>query len=395
MKILLGITGGIAAYKTPELVRCLTARHADVQCVMTDSAKAFTTPLTLQALSGRPVRDTLFDTDAEAAMSHIELARWADHILIAPASANCIAKLAHGLADDLLSTLCLATTAPISIAPAMNQQMWHNPITQSNVQTLVNVGVDIIGPASGEQACGEVGLGRMCEPVELADAILTPAEPGALTGQTVLITAGPTREPIDPVRFISNRSSGKMGYALAEAAQQAGAQVVLITGPTALTPPGGVRCVAVMTTAQMHEAVMQEVVNAEVFISAAAVADYRASLYADQKIKKSADVMTLELEKNADIVSGVTRLPNAPFSVAFAAETHNVLDHAREKLLQKKVDMIIANRVGDQVGFDVDKNSAVILMRGSEEFIELPLMSKREMAVRIIERVAERLVVSV
>ncbi|MGC8733402.1 MAG: bifunctional phosphopantothenoylcysteine decarboxylase/phosphopantothenate--cysteine ligase CoaBC, partial [Halothiobacillaceae bacterium] len=335
--ILLGLSGGIAAYKACDLVRRLRDAGAEVRVVMTEGATHFVTPLTLQALSGYPVRTSVWDEAAEAAMGHIELARWADAILIAPASADVLARLAAGMADDLLTTLCLATEVPLLLAPAMNRVMWANPATQANVQTLTARGAILLGPAAGAQACGETGEGRMLEPVELVARLvehLTPPQHG-LAGKRVVITAGPTREALDPVRFISNRSSGRMGYALAEAAQATGAEVVLISGPTALPTPKGVARIDVETALQMRNAVMAQM-PCDIFIGTAAVADYRPLEAAPEKIKKGAEQLTLTLVKNPDIVSEVAALPERPFVVGFAAETEHVLEHARDKLVRKK-----------------------------------------------------------
>ena len=332
-KILLGITGGIAAYKTPDLVRKLTALGAQVRCVMSASAAEFVSPLALQAVSGHPVGDDLLDRNAEAAMGHIELAKWADKVLIAPTTANFMAKLAHGLADDLLSTLCLATSAPIYIAPAMNQQMWHAKATQANLGVLQQRGVTILGPAPGEQACGDVGLGRMLEPVDIANMLAQSSMEPLLANRHIVITAGPTREEIDPVRFISNHSSGKMGYALASAAVALGAKVTLVSGPVNLPCPAGVDLVNVVSAEQMHSAVMKAVgatqsdtasnnmqPNCDIFIGCAAVADYKPQQKTEQKIKKSDTELTLTFTRNPDILSDVAHLAQPPFTVGFAAE---------------------------------------------------------------------------
>ena len=361
-RILLGVTGGIAAYKSPDLVRRLKERGADVQVVMTDGAREFVTPLTFQAVSGREVRSDLWDKTAEAAMSHIELARWADLVLVAPASADFLAQLSGGMAGSLLSTVCLATSAPIAVAPAMNRVMWGNAATQANIATLRGRGVHVIGPASGSQACGETGEGRMVEPADLADAALAllPVQ-GPLSGKRVLITAGPTRERIDPVRFISNRSSGKMGYAIAQAARAAGAEVVLVSGPVNLCAPAGVRRVCVESAAQMHDAVMQEVATADIFIATAAVADYRPAKPADCKIKKVSDTLDVAMERTVDILQAVAQRPKRPYVVGFAAETNDVEKHARAKLERKNLDLIAANEVGDCKVFEQDDNALVLL----------------------------------
>ena len=388
--ILLGVTGGIAAYKSAELVRRLVERGAQVQVVMTAAAREFIGATTFQALSGRPVRESLWDSAAEAAMGHIELARWADLVLVAPASADFMARLATGRADDLLSTLCLATAAPIALAPAMNQQMWANAATQSNAGLLRQRGVMLLGPACGEQACGETGAGRMLEPTEIADAI----EPllaagGAFSGKRVLITAGPTREAIDPVRFVSNRSSGKMGYAVAAAMRAAGAEVVLVSGPVNLAPPPGVRCIGVETAAQMLEAVQRELPGTHVLVATAAVADYRPLAVAGRKIKKQAGGMTLEMTPTTDILATVAASAQRPFTVGFAAETDAVEQHAREKLERKNLDMIAANEVGATKAFDCDDNALLVLWRGGGR-VELPHAPKRELARALVALIAER-----
>jgi len=388
--ILLGVTGGIAAYKSAELVRRLVERGAQVQVVMTAAAREFIGGTTFQALSGRPVRESLWDSAAEAAMGHIELARWADLVLVAPASADFMARLATGRADDLLSTLCLATAAPIALAPAMNQQMWANAATQANAGLLRQRGVMLLGPASGEQACGETGAGRMLEPTEIADAV----EPllaagGAFSGKRVLITAGPTREAIDPVRFVSNRSSGKMGYAVAAAMRAAGAEVVLVSGPVNLAPPPGVRCIGVETAAQMLEAVQRELPGTHVLVATAAVADYRPLAVAGRKIKKQAGGMTLEMTPTTDILATVAASAQRPFTVGFAAETDAVEQHAREKLERKNLDMIAANEVGATKAFDCDDNALLVLWRGGGR-VELPHAPKRELARALVALIAER-----
>src|SRR5690606_28421953 len=361
-RILVGVSGGIAAYKSPELVRRLRERGAEVQVVLTRAACEFVSPMIFQAVSGHPARTDLWDPAAEAAMGHIELARWADLILVAPASADFLARLANGLADDLLTTLCLATQARIAVAPAMNHVMWANPATQANVATLGQRGLIVLGPAAGDQACGEYGPGRMLEPLELADhaaALLVPN--GPLRGRRVLITAGPTRERIDPVRFISNRSSGRMGFAVAQAARDAGADVVLISGPVSLPTPAGVRRVDVESAAEMFEAVMREVPGADIFISTAAVADYKPARPAAQKIKKASESLDLQMERTTDILAAVAARPDRPFVVGFAAETESVEQNARSKLLKKNLDMIAANEVGHDKAFDCEDNALVVL----------------------------------
>jgi phosphopantothenoylcysteine decarboxylase/phosphopantothenate--cysteine ligase len=393
MNIVLGISGGIAAYKTPELVRRLRERGADVQIVMTASAEEFVTQTSLQAVSGHPIRSNLWDKEAEASMSHIELARWADLVLIAPATAEIMARLAGGGAPDLLTTLCLATEASIAIAPAMNRVMWANPAVQANRETLEQRGMRILGPDHGSQACGETGAGRMLEPDVIADAVCRPEFAGAvadgiLAGKTVLVTAGPTREPIDPVRYITNRSSGKMGYAIAAAAHALGARVIMISGPVSLPEPRGTEVVRVETAAEMHAATHERVAEADIFIAAAAVSDYRPAEAAAQKIKKTRDAMTLELVRSPDILATVAALDEAPFTVGFAAETENVREYALGKLTNKKLDMIVANRVGSDCGFDYDDNAAEILWAGGDKAFEK--MPKSELAAGLMDVIVAR-----
>lgn len=391
--VLLGVSGGIAAYKSPDLVRRLRERGHEVRVVMTRAAQDFITPLSLQAVSGQAVHTTLLDQRAEAAMGHIELARWADVVLIAPASADIIARLAHGLADDLLSTLCLATDASIVLAPAMNRRMWAAAATQANVNTLRARGVRLLGPGSGDQACGETGEGRMLEPAELAadlDALLPGdgQEPG-LAGLGVLVTAGPTREAIDPVRYISNHSSGKMGYAVAAAARAAGASVILVSGPSDLPAPPGVERVQVESADQMHGAVLSRVEGCDIFIAAAAVADYRPAEISEQKIKKKDRALEIALVRNVDILAEVAGRDHSPFTVGFAAETEKLERHAREKLTRKCLDMIAANPVGGpSPGFGVDTNRLRVFWKGGEA--DLGEASKIELAQRLVALVAER-----
>jgi len=388
--ILLGVTGGIAAYKSAELVRRLVERGAQVQVVMTAAAREFIGATTFQALSGRPVRESLWDSAAEAAMGHIELARWADVVIVAPASADFMARLTVGRADDLLATLCLATAAPIVLAPAMNQQMWANAATQANAGLLRQRGVMLLGPATGEQACGETGAGRMLEATEIADAVEPLlAATGPFSGKRVLITAGPTREAIDPVRFVSNRSSGKMGYAVAAAMRAAGAEVVLVSGPVMLAPPPGVRCISVETAAQMLEVVQRELPGIHVLVATAAVADYRPLAVAERKIKKQAGRMTLEMTPTTDILATVAGSARRPFTVGFAAETDAVEQHAREKLERKNLDMIAANEVGASKAFDCDDNALLVLWRGGGR-VELARAPKRELARALVALIAER-----
>lgn len=388
--ILLGVTGGIAAYKSAELIRRLKDLGAQVRVVMTEAAQEFIPPLTLQALSGNPVHTDLLDLEAEAAMGHIELARWADLVLVAPASANFIARLSQGRGDDLLSTLCLATAAPLVLAPAMNQGMWHNRATQDNLKQLEQRGVHLLGPAEGSQACGETGPGRMLEATQLAQAVAAMFTSGSLAGKRVVITAGPTREPMDPVRYLSNYSSGKMGYALAQAALEAGARVVLISGPTALKPPERVELVPVVTAAQMYEASLSHAPGCDLFIGAAAVADFRPTEVAQQKIKKGADAqMTLTLIKNPDIIAAVARLDPKPFTLGFAAESEKLLEHARAKLERKRLDAVVANDISEQgIGFESDDNAAVLI--DSRQSVVLERQSKKQLARRLIQLLAER-----
>jgi phosphopantothenoylcysteine decarboxylase/phosphopantothenate--cysteine ligase len=363
-KIVLGVTGGIAAYKSPDLVRRLREQGAEVQVVMTAGARQFVTPVTFQAVSGREVRDDLWDPAGEAAMGHIELARWADLVLVAPATADFIARLASGRADDLLATLLLATQSKVAIAPAMNRVMWANPATQANVSLLRERGLAVLGPGAGEQACGETGEGRMLEPTDLTARVAAILGPdGPLRGCRVLVTAGPTRERIDPVRFISNRSSGKMGFAIAAAARQAGAEVVLVAGPVSLPTPDGVRRVDVESAADMLEAVQREVAGTQIYISTAAVADYRPAKPADRKIKKTESCLDLDLERTVDILAAVAARPDRPFVVGFAAETNDVEMHARQKLAKKNLDLIAANEVGDDKVFEKDDNALMVLWR--------------------------------
>ena len=390
MNIVLGITGGIAAYKAPDLVRRLKERGAEVQIVMTASAAEFVTDTALQAVSGRPVRANLWDKEAERAMSHIELARWADAILIAPATAEIMARIVSGGAPDLLTTICLATEAPLAIAPAMNHVMWNNPATQANRQVLEERGVHILGPATGSQACGETGAGRMLEPSAIAAAVFdlgVSRGEGLLAGRKVVITAGPTREPIDPVRYISNRSSGKMGYAMARAAIAQDAEVVLISGPVDLPEPPGAELRRVTTADEMYAAAHEVIADADIFIAAAAVADYRPAQCSTEKIKKSREAMSIELVRCPDILASVAALDAAPFTVGFAAETEHVDEYAQGKLADKKLDMIIANRVGADLGFDSDENAVSVFWHdGARRF---PRADKSQLANELIELIAQ------
>lgn len=395
-KVLLGITGGIAAYKCAELVRRFKNQGLEVRVVMTESAKAFITPLTFQALSANPVSDSLLDPSAEAAMGHIELAKWADLILIAPASANCIARLAHGQADDLLTTLVLATPAPVAVAPAMNQQMYKHPATQRNLRLLEEYGTHIWGPAAGEQACGDVGPGRMLEPEELANHVFSLLQNTAknsvkLTNNSgqplrLTITAGPTREAIDPVRYISNHSSGKMGFALADAASELGIEVTLIAGPVNLPTPAYVDRIDVNTAQEMYEASMAEAKQSDIFIACAAVADFRPLSVAEHKLKKKEDndEMDIVLTKNPDIVATVANLAESrPFTIGFAAETRDVEKYAKSKLARKNLDMICANNVADtSIGFNADQNALSVYWQDGT--VALPVANKSDLAKSLL-----------
>lgn len=391
-QILVGVTGGIAAYKVAELIRLLRREGARVRVVMTEAAQAFITPLTLQALSGNPVHTHLLDPDAEAGMGHIELARWADLLLIAPASADFMARLSTGQANDLLTTLCLASSAPIALAPAMNQAMWRNAATVANAQTLSGRGVLLWGPDDGQQACGDVGPGRMLAPEALLARVEQCFAAGVLTGKTVVITAGPTREPLDPVRYLSNNSSGKMGYALAQAALEAGARTILISGPSHLQPPHRAEYVAVMTAQEMLEASLKAVVDADVFIATAAVADYRPAERAAQKMKKNNDHQrVLDLVANPDIVATIAQLKPKPFIIGFAAETHDLAAYAQEKRQRKGLDWIVANDVSNsRIGFNSD-NNAVTLFRADSEPVEFSERSKDQLARDLIALMAQEI----
>ena len=385
-RILLGITSGIAAYKSAVLLRALVKAGAEVRVVMTASAQAFVAPLTFQALSGHPVYSDLLDPSQEASMDHISLARWADLVLVAPATANFMARLSHGFASDLLSTLCLATTAPIALAPAMNQGMWSNPATRANVETLLARGCLLWGPDEGEQACGETGPGRMLEPERLLDLVADHFTPGPLRGVRVLMTAGSTREPIDPVRFVGNRSSGRMGYALAAAMRDLGALVTLVSGPAALAAPQDVTLLPVETALEMHDAVMTRVGQCDIFIGVAAVADYRPKVVAGEKIKKQAESLHIELVRNPDILAEVAARDPAPFTVGFAAETQRVEAFAETKRLAKRLNMIAANQVGGgEGGFESDRNALILLWEGGRE--TLPMMDKTQLARLLAARI--------
>jgi phosphopantothenoylcysteine decarboxylase/phosphopantothenate--cysteine ligase len=389
-RILLGVTGGIAAYKAAELTRLLSRAGAEVQVVMTAAATQFVSELTFQALSGRPVRVKLFDPAHEAAMGHIELARWADLVLVAPASADFLARLASGRADDLLSTLCLATSAPVAVAPAMNRLMWSNPATQANLATLGDRGVHLWGPAEGDQACGESGPGRMLEPAELLDHATSRLGGGPLAGVRALVTAGPTREPLDPVRFLGNRSSGKMGFAVAEALALAGAHVTLVSGPVALGAPSGVTRVDVETASQMQAAVAERLTGCDLLVATAAVADYRPANVATEKIKKASADMEVRLVRNPDILAEVAARPDAPFTVGFAAETADVEAYAQAKLDAKGLDLIAANYVGEGAAFDQDDNALTVLWPGGGR-LQLPRADKGTLARELVRTITERL----
>ncbi|HAS6234590.1 TPA: bifunctional phosphopantothenoylcysteine decarboxylase/phosphopantothenate--cysteine ligase CoaBC [Vibrio vulnificus] len=388
-KILLGISGGIAAYKCADLTRRLKERGAEVQVVMTKAAKEFITPLTMQAVSGRPVSDSLLDPAAEASMGHIELAKWADLILLAPATADLIARMAAGMGNDLLTTLVLATDAPVAVSPAMNQQMYRNVATQENIATLSRRGMEIWGPAAGEQACGDVGPGRMLEPMQLVALCEQFFQPKPLQDKSILITAGPTREAIDPVRYITNHSSGKMGYALAQAAMQLGANVTLVSGPVSLPTPVNVNRINVDSAQEMYDAVMAQASDHDIFISCAAVADYRPATIAEQKLKKTddSDEMTITMVKNPDIVASVSAMTeNRPFTVGFAAETNDVEVYARRKLEKKKLDLLCANDVSvEGQGFNSSDNAITLYWSQGEK--ALPLNSKAALSTEILKQI--------
>ena len=390
--ILLGVSGGIAAYKSAEIVRHLRKVGASVRVVMTKSAEEFITPLTLQALSGNRVSTELLDVEAEAAMGHIELAKWADGILIAPATANTLARLSNGRGDDLLSTITLAFDGPISLAPAMNQAMWGDERTQDNIRKLESQNFQICGPGSGEQACGDVGMGRMLEPLEILDLFSYSFNEGKMAGKSILITAGPTQEPIDPVRFITNRSSGKMGYSLAQSAIDYGAKVTLISGPVNLEPPSNCNFISIKTADEMFEAVMHHVNDKDVYIGTAAVSDYKPAKMQNNKIKKdgSNSPITLELEENKDILKSVSALNHRPFVVGFAAETNDVIENAEKKLSSKDLDLIVANDVSKkEIGFDSEENEVTLVTSADNYLIER--QSKKKVSNKIIEFISERI----
>ncbi|MDO6785826.1 bifunctional phosphopantothenoylcysteine decarboxylase/phosphopantothenate--cysteine ligase CoaBC [Neptunomonas phycophila] len=388
-QVILGITGGIAAYKSAELTRHLKAAGADVRVVMTPAATEFITPLTLQALSGNPVHTQLLDPEAEAGMGHIELARWADIMVIAPASADFMARLASGMGNDLLTTLCLATDAPICLAPAMNQAMWRSAQTQRNAETLSAQGIKLWGPGIGDQACGDTGPGRMLEPLDIAARTAASFETGSLAGLRLTITAGPTREALDPVRYISNHSSGKMGFSLAQAAVSAGAHVTLISGPVNLATPDHVTRLDINSAQDMLQAAESDAAQCDIFIACAAVADYRPSAVAEHKIKKGKEeIMELHLIKNPDIVATIASKVNAPFTVGFAAETRDIVSYAQDKLVRKKLDLIIANDVSrTDIGFNSDDNAVTLVT--ADQVTELPMMRKRQLATSLIDHIAQ------
>ncbi|MCE3251196.1 MAG: bifunctional 4-phosphopantothenoylcysteine decarboxylase/phosphopantothenoylcysteine synthetase [Cellvibrio sp.] len=390
-QILLGVTGGIAAYKSADLVRRLQDAGAVVQVVMTPAAQEFITPLTMQALSGNPVHTHLLDPEAEAGMGHIQLARWADLVLIAPATADFMARLTQGMGNDLLTSICLATAAPIAIAPAMNQGMWRNEATQTNLDTLIKRKIHIFGPAEGGQACGDIGLGRMLEPLQLVDAAASLFTIGSLAGKKVVITAGPTREALDPVRYLSNYSSGKMGYALAQAAAEAGAETILISGPTQLAIPARVTRIDVTSAGEMHATSLHEAKDCDLFIAAAAVADYRPLQIAPQKIKKGVnDTLTLTLVKNPDIVADIAALDPKPYTVGFAAESENLVEYARAKLQRKNLDLVVANNISDSsIGFNSDDNAVTLIDNNS--VTDISQRSKHQLARELIILFAQKI----
>jgi len=384
--VVLGITGGIAAYKAAELLRLLTKQGISVQVAMTEAACHFITPTTMQGLSGKPVISSQWDARVSNSMAHINLSREADAIVVAPASADFIAKLAHGLADDLLSTLCLARDCPLLIAPAMNREMWQNPATQRNIAQLLADGIQVLGPDSGMQACGEEGTGRMLEPEQLAEHIVASFQPKLLPGARILITAGPTYEAIDAVRGITNRSSGKMGYAIAQAALEMGAEVILVSGPTALPAPAGAQTTNVQSAAQMYEAVMHNVARSDIFIAVAAVADYRIALPSEHKIKKSNAPLTLELIPNPDILADVATLPNPPYCVGFAAESENLVEYAEQKRQAKKLPLLVGNIAQQAIGSDDNE----LILFDDDGIHPLPRADKLTLARQLMQHIAQR-----
>lgn len=388
-RVLVGVGGGIAAYKVVEAVRGLRAAGAEVRVMMSEAATAFITPLTLQAVSGHPVRQQLLDPEAEAGMDHIELARWPDALLLAPAGADRLARLATGRADDLIGAVCLATTAPLLVAPAMNHRMWEHPATRRNAAQLAADGVELIGPASGDQACGESGPGRMVEPAELVAAVTGVLGDRGLAGRCVMVTAGPTREPVDPVRYLGNRSSGKTGFAIAAAARRAGARVILVAGPVDRATPPGVERVDVQTAEEMRYAVHAWVGACDLFIATAAVADYRPAEPATEKVKRDGEGRTLALVANPDILAEVAARPRPPLTMGFAAETGEVEANARAKLTTKGIDLVVANEVGEGRGFDTDDNTVTVLWEGGRR--RLGPAPKTELARELVALAAARL----
>ena len=388
-KILLGICGGIAAYKSAALCRQFKQHGADVRVIMTAAATRFITPLTLQALSGQPVHCDLFEAESASGMGHIELARWADRIVIAPATAQTIARLAHGQADDLLAATVLASESPVLLAPAMNHVMWQHPATVANTELLAARGVTILGPAAGEQACGENGPGRMLEPEEITEHLLQQFQQRQLSGKQVVITAGPTWEALDPVRGFTNHSSGKMGYALAAALHDAGAVVTLISGPTAISPPASIECINVGSAQEMTDAVLSNISYCDIFVGVAAVADYRPVSVAQQKIKKDQQTLTIEMVRNPDILAMVAALDEPPFTIGFAAETENMIGHAQQKLKAKGIDMIAANPVsGDNNAFNAETNELILIDQTGQ--VRLDRCSKSLLARKLTTEIARR-----
>ena len=386
-RVLLGVSAGIAAYKAPDLVRKLTELGAEVQIILSKNADQFVAPLSLQAVSGHAVHSYAMTAESESGMGHIDLARWADIVLIAPATANMMARLCQGNADELLTTVCVATEAPIAVAPAMNQQMWQNAASRANIALLESRGVHILGPDAGEQACGEVGPGRMLQPVDIAQRVGNLFQNTELTGKRVMITAGPTWEALDPVRGITNHSSGMMGYSLAQAAVEAGADVTLVSGPTHIAKPERANTVNVVSALDMHAAVMNDIEDQDIFIAVAAVADYRPIDSADQKIKKNADEMTITMVKNPDILADVASLEKRPFCVGFAAETNDVISYARGKLERKKLDLIAANHVGgSDTGFGTPDNAITLISK--DNATELPKQNKAALARQLMNEIA-------
>ena len=392
-RVLLGVTGSIAAYKSPDIVRRLREQGAEVRVVLTASAEKLVSPAVFQAVSGETVRGDIWDEQAEAAMGHIELAKWADQILIAPATANLIAQLASGSAENLLTTICLASDAAVALAPSMNQAMWRDAATQANCDLLRKRNVQFIGPEEGEQACGDVGPGRMTEPTSIVNRLSRGGQSGPLEGLRVLVSAGPTREAIDPVRFVSNRSSGKMGFAVARAAADAGAEVTLIAGPVNLPTPPRVERIDVESTQQMVDAALGRVADMDIYIGAAAISDYRPAEVAGQKIKKKAATFTLEMVKSPDLLATIAVLADGPFTCGFAAETEKLIEHATDKLKRKHLNMIVANLVGENLCFDADENEVVVLWEGGNQ--PLPKLSKQELARHLVDVIAARYRVAV